>query len=168
MQLSIYPYNAMMSFVSGYYGAIFRQQRTGHPRLHFTKHDISQIHEGRTVSRAVVKLLWNFDRNYRPLLCTRVRCYFPAVSFSFHADPRFIPMKLSTPSRDIRFQPVGIGLYIKSIFRGNSRVAFKRPFYYDYTSWDARAITYGAVDTIPFRGDWIVIDCGIIPGWWNR
>jgi len=127
-------------------------------RLHFTRH--SQIHERRTVSRAVVKFPWNFDRNYPPPLCTRVRRYFPAVLFrSFHANPRFIPMKLSTPSRDIRFQPASIGLYIKSIFRGNL-TSLSNGHFITAILLGTR-ITYGAVDTT-FRGDWIVIDCGII------
>jgi len=77
----------------------------------------------------------------------------------------FIPMKLSTPSRDIRFQPVSIGLYIKSIFRGNL-TSLSNGHFITAILLGTR-ITYGAVDTT-FRGDWIVIDCGIIPERWNR
>jgi len=85
-------------------------------------------------------------------------------SFSFHANPRFIPMKLSTPSRDIRFQPVSIGLYIKSIFRGNSCVAFTNGHFITTILLGTR---HYDVDTT-FRGDWIVIDCRIILERWNR
>jgi len=83
MQLSIYLRGAMMSFVSGYYGDDSSSVRAhgAFERLHFTRHGISQIHERRTVSRAVVKLPWNFDRNYPSPLCTRVRRYFPVVLF---------------------------------------------------------------------------------------
>jgi len=140
--LPIYLRGAMMSFVSGYYGPGSRQHRTvhGHSKLHFTRHGISQIHERRTVSRTVVKLPWNFDRNYPPPLCAPAR-YFPAVLFrSLHVNPRFIPMKLSTLSRDIRFRREHRGCILNPYSAGNFRVAFKRPFYYGYTSWDVHYV----------------------------
>lgn len=126
-----------------------------HSKLHFTRHGISQIHERRTVSRAVVKLPWNFDRNYPPpppaLFAPYAprRRYFPAVLFrSFRADPtRFIPMKLSTPSRDIRFRPARasgciLNPYSTGIFASLSNGHFITAILL------GTCITYGGVDTL--------------------
>lgn len=110
VQLSIYLLDAMMSFVSGYYD-------TG-PRQHRRSTTIRSCILLATASRkftsverlngAVVKFPWNFDRNYPSCPYARPRRYFSSyTSFSFvpRESTWFIPMKLSTPSRNIRFRP---------------------------------------------------------------
>jgi len=168
MQLSIYLRGAMMSFVSGYYGDDSSSVRAhgAFERLHFTRHGISQIHERRTVSRAVVKLPWNFDRNYPSPLCTRFRRYFPVVLFRsmrIHGSSRWNYRLLHGI---LDFSPWASGCilnpYSVGILASLSQTAILLRLYFL-----GRAITYGDVDTT-FRGDWIVIDCRIILERWNR
>lgn len=71
-------------------------------------------------------------------------------------------MKLSTSSRDIRFQPVGhrgciLNPYSTGILARRFQTIILLRLYFL-----GRALRMAAVDTT-FRGDWIVIDCGIIP-----
>lgn len=162
MQLSIYLRGAMMSFVSGYYGADSTLQCTGarvHPWLHFTRHGISQIHERRTVSRAVVKFPWNFDRNYPPPLCTRVTflSFFFVRSTRIYGSSRW-NYRLLRGILD--FSPWASGCILNPYPAGT--LASLSNGHFITAILLGTCITYGTVDTT-FRGDWIVIDCGIIP-----